>query len=271
MNEDTVLIGFKAICNFINDLESVYGNKHKPLRLYKRLVNHTQISHDNIIRKHIGLFNQFCVANQEALSEQKREKLVQTRVEYSERVYVDIGFILGMADAETAPVIWKHLLTISAIVDPTGRAKEILKKSVQEGKSGKEETDFLTNIISKVEKNVKPNSNPMEAVTSIMQSGLFTEMMSDMNSKKFDLGKLLGAVQGMVSTLGNQVGDDPEAKQAMGMLNNVTSMMGNMGSGGAPPDMSGMMQMMTTMMSGMKMPGPQVEDVSEKVIENEKK
>jgi hypothetical protein len=57
----------------------------------------------------------------------------------------------------------------------------------------------------------------------------------------------------------------------MGMLNNVTSMMGNMGSGGSPPDMSGMMQMMTTMMSGMKMPGPQVEDVSEKVIENEKK
>lgn len=261
MNEDTVLIGFKAICNFINDLESVYGNKHKPLRLYKRLVNHTQISHDNIIRKHIGLFQQFCVSNQEALSEQNREKLVEKRIEYSERVYVDIGFILGVADGETTPVIWKHLLTISAIVDPTGRAKEILKKSVQEGKSGKEETDFLTSIISKVEKTVKPNANPMEAVSSLMQSGVFTEMMSDMSSKKFDLTKLLGAVQGMVATLGNQVGDDPEAKQAMGMLNNVV---GSMGNGGAPPDMAGMMQMMQTMMGGMKMPGAQVEDVSEK-------
>lgn len=264
MNDDTVLIGFKAICNFVNDLESVYGNKHKPLRLYKRLVNHTQISHDNIIRKHIGLFQQFCSCNQQALSEQNHTKFTQKRIEYSERVYIDMAFIFTLVDNETSPIIWKHLLTISAIVDPSGRAKEILKKASEDGKSGKEETDFLTNIISKVEQNIKPDSNPMEAVASIMQSGLFTEMMSDMNSKKFDLNKLLGAVQGMVSSLGNQIGDDPEAKQAMGMLNNVTSMMGNVNNNGTPPDMSGMMQMMSTMMTNIKPPSPQIEDISDK-------
>jgi len=94
-----------------------------------------------------------------------------------------------------------------------------------------------------------------------MQSGIFTEMMSDLGSKKLDLGKLLGAVQGMVTTLSNQAGDDPDAKQAMGMLNNVTSMMGNMGNGGGAPDMSGMMQMMTTMMAGMKPPSATVEEL----------
>lgn len=264
MNDDTSLIAFKAICNYVNDLESAYGKKHKPLKLYKRLINHTQIAHDHAIRKHLTLFHDFCVSNRDALSAQDSSKLVQKKIEYSDRVFIDMEFILRVADAETSPIIWKHLLTISAILDPTGKAKEILKKAAEDGKAGHDETDFLTSIISKVEKSVKPDANPMEAVSSIMQSGIFTEMMSDLGSKKLDLGKLLGAVQGMVSTLGNQVGDDPEAKQAMGMLNNVTSMMGNMGNGnGGPPDMSGMMQMMTTMMAGMKPPSARVEEIKQ--------
>lgn len=264
MNEETSLIAFKAICNFVNDLEFAYGKRHKPLKLYKRLINHTQISHDNAIRKHLTLFHDFCVSNRDALSTQEISKLCQKKVEYSDRVFIDMELIMRIADDETLPIIWKHLLTISAIIDPTGKAKEILKKSADEGKTGRDETDFLTNIISKVEASVKPDANPMEAVSSIMQSGIFTEMMSDLGSKKLDLGKLLGAVQGMVSTLGNQVGDDPEAKQAMGMLNNVTSMMSNMGNGGGgAPDMSGMMQMMTTMMAGMKPANANVEEISE--------
>lgn len=259
--EETSLIAFKAVCNFINDLESEYGKRHKPLKLYKRLINHTQIAHDNAIRKHLVVFHDFCIANRDALAVQDKTKLALKKLEYSERVYIDIDYVLHIADAETTPVIWRHLLTISALLDPTSKAKEILKKAAEEGKSGVDETDFLTNIISKVEKSVKPDANPMEAVTSIMQSGILTEMMSDLGSKKLDLSKLLGAVQGMVTTLSNQAGDDPEAKQAMGMLSNVTSMMGNMGNGGPPPDMSGMMQMMTSMMGNMKPPGPRVEEV----------
>lgn len=268
MNEETSLIAFKAVCNFVNDLEFEYGKRHKPLKLYKRLVNHTQISHDQAIRKHLGIFHDFCVENRDALLEQDKEKLVQKKIVYSDRVFIDMELIFRLADAETTPIIWKHLLTISAIVDPTGKAKEILKRAKEDGKASGDEADFLTNIISKVEKSVKPDANPMEAISSIMQSGIFTEMMSDLGSKKLDLSKLLGAVQGMVSTLGNQVGDDPEAKQAMGMLNNVSAMMGNMGNGGvngAAPDMSGMLQMMTSMMGGLKPPGEvKVEDVTER-------
>jgi hypothetical protein len=249
MNEETSLIAFKAICNFVNDLESEYGNKHKPLKLYKRLVNHTQISHDKAIRKHLTIFNQFCMSNRDALTEQNSEKITQKKIVYSEKVFINMEQIFKMADKENAQIIWKHLLTISAIVDPTGKAKEILKKTLESGQTGQNESDFLTNIISKVESSVKPDSNPMEAVSSIMQSGIFNDMMSDLGSKKLDLNKLLGAVQGMVSNLSSQMGDDPDSKNAMGMINNLTSMMN--GPGGAP-DMSGMMQMMTTMMAGMQ-------------------
>ena len=256
MNEETSLIAFKSICNFVNDLESEYGKRHKPLKLYKRLINHTQISHDNAIRKHINLFYDFCVSNRDAIISQDTGKLSQTKIAYSDRVFIDMEYIFKISDNETRPVIWKHFLTISAIIDPTGKAKEILKKSFEDGKTGKDESEFLANIISKVESSVKPDANPMEAVASIMQSGIFTDMMSDLGSKKLDLGKLLGAVQGMVSSLGNQ-SDQPEAKEAMGMLSNV---IGNMDKGGQP-DMAQMMQVMTSMMSGMKPPSAVVEEI----------
>ncbi len=276
MNEETLLIGFKAVCNFIADLTSAFGKKHKPLKLYNRLASHTQISHDQAIRKHIVVFHDFCVANRDAILTKDVSKIVQKKIMYSDRVYIDMGFIFASADDETLPAIWQHLLTISAIIDPAGKAKEILKKSSEDGKFSNE-TDFLTNVISKVEQSVKPGANPMEAVTSIMQSGIFTDLISGMQggiqSGKMDITKLLGAVQGMVSNLSSQAGDDPESKQTAAMLTNMSSMMGNIANkeGGQPPDMSGMMQMMSTLMTTMATPtAPRVEEIVEKKKDDEK-
>ena len=57
MNTDeNLLIAFKTICNFVNELASEYATKHKPLKLYQRLINKTQISHDQIIKKHIMIY-----------------------------------------------------------------------------------------------------------------------------------------------------------------------------------------------------------------------
>lgn len=273
MNEEVSLITFKAICNFVNDLSSVYGKNHRPLKLYQRLINQTQISHTKVINKHIDACRRFCIDNRDALMSQDPAKLVNNRITYSiDKVFIDMRRIFNLSDSETNPIIWRHLLTISALVDPAGNAKQILAKNVENGKSGQLEADFLTNIISKVESNVKADANPMEAISSIMQSGVFNELLSGMQggmqSGELDMGKLLGAVQGMVGSLSEQAGDDPETKQAMGMLNNMTSLMGNLGNAqknGQPPDMSGMMSMMTTMMAGMST----VEDVSTE--DNEKK
>lgn len=246
MNEDTALIAFNSINNFVNDLSVEFGNRHKPLALYKRLISRTPISQNQIIRKHIDIFSRFCSANREALLTQSEDKLVTKLIEYSAgRVYIDMGLIFRLADNETRPVIWKHLLTISAIVDPAGNAKEILRKSVESGENGKEEVDFLTTMISKVEQKIDRNaSNPMEAVSSIMQSGLLNEMMSDIGSNQLDMTKLLGAVKTMVGNLQEQ-SSDPESKQAVDVLNNLTDMFGN---GNQPPDMSKMMQVFSTLM-----------------------
>jgi len=267
MNDESYLIAFKAVCNFVNDLNIAFGNRYKPLKLYNRLISKTQICHDTAIKKHLTLFTNFCISNRDAFSERDNKKLVNTKIEYSSNVYFDVNTIFGFADEDTRSIIWRHLLTISAILDPAGKAKELLKKIQEENKDQAEETDFLADIISKVEKNVKPDTNnPMEAVTNMMQSGIFTDLLSGMqnglSSGKLDLNKLLGSVQKMVTKLGNDSGVDP---QTANMINSMSGMLGNLQSG-TPPDLSGMMTMMSGMMSNMAANGvaPKIEEIKEK-------
>lgn len=262
MNEETFLLTFKAISNFVNDLAFSYGKRHKPLKLYRRLINQTQIIHEEAIKKHIIIYHNFCITNRDAIHQQDKNKLVEGKLSYSARVYIDMAFIFGISDSDTTPIIWKHLLTISALVDPAGKAKEILRKNVEAGGDGVDESKFLTDIISKVEKNVKPDSNPMEAMATIMNTGIFTDLLSglqgNVKSGKMDMGKLLGSVQKLVSSMGAQAGDDPEAKKAMGMINTV---IGSLGNGNSPPDMANMMSMMSSLMGGMGSI-PKVEDIT---------
>jgi hypothetical protein len=155
-------------------------------------------------------------------------------------------YIFRIADKENSPVIWQHLLTISALIDPDGKAKDVLLKNKEDDKK---EDDFLSDIISKVQQNVKPNSNPMEAFSSILQSGVATDLISNMQgnlkSGKLDMKKLLGSVKGLITNLENQEGAEPEMKKAMGMLNNL------IGDGDSPPDLGAMMQGMMGLMGSM--------------------
>lgn len=248
--DDLSLLTFKAICNFVNDLAEVFGSKHKPLKLYKRLINQTQIAHDQAIKKHISIFHDFCTSNRNAIFEQDASKLISKTISYSARVYIDMSIIFRLADAETSSVIWKHFLTISALVDPTGNAKNILKKNAEEKKSSVNETEFLSNMITKFEDTIKPDANPAEAISAIMSSGMMTDLVNNMQSGNLDLGKLMGAVQTMVVSIEQKAGDDPETKQALGMVNSV---IGNINSG-QQPDMMGMMSMMTSFMGGLRKP-----------------
>jgi hypothetical protein len=208
------------------------------------------------------------------------DKLTMTKISYSQRVFIDIGEIFNLSDRETSKVIWDHLLCISAIVDPAGKAREILKENLDTGKAGGEETNFLTEIIDKVEKHIDPDANPMEAVSSIMKSGIFTDLIGGMNKGlsdgSLDLGKLMGAVQGMVGQLGEKTGGDPQAESTMNM---ISTMMGSLGAGGSggpgdgnPPDLAAMMSGMMGMMAGggqlPGMPAPNTPSTVPKKLKN---
>lgn len=261
MNNDMSLVCFKAISNFTTELVELFSSKQRSLKLYGRLINKTTIVHDKSINKHIDAFRQFCVTNRDAIINKSVDKMTNYKISYSNRVFIDMNEIFKISDKETSNVIWEHLLCISALVDPAGKAREILKENMSNGKTGTGETNFLTDIIDKVEATVDPNASPMEAVSSIMQSGIFTDLIGGMNSGlsngSLDLGKLMGAVQGMVGQLGEKTGGNPQTDDAMKML---TTMMGGLGGAGASgedgvPDMASMMQSMMSGLSGGQLPG----------------
>ena len=252
MNPDTSLITFKSISNFTSELGELFSKRQRPLKLYCRLINKTTITHNKSIEKHIDAFRRFCTVNRTGIIKKDSSKFSQNKILYSQRVYIDMGDIFRYADKDTTKIIWQHLLCISALVDPEGKAKEVLKQNRQakarnpsnnplavlggdgaslEGKEG----DFLTNIINKVQENVDPNStNPMEAIGKILQSGVVGDLLGGMNNGlsdgSLDIGKLMGAVQGMIGSMGGAEGGDPQTAQ---MMNMMTSMMGNFA--GIPP------------------------------------
>ena len=144
-----------------------------------------------------------------------------------------MGLIFQNSDKYETETIWKHILAITAIIDPSSKAKDLLRDSL---KGSGAEKNFLSDIINKVESNVNHDaSNPMEAVSSIMSSGVFTELMGGMSNGlqngELDIGKLLGAVQGMVTSLGTMSGGagSPENMPDLGaMVGQMTNMMNNL-------------------------------------------
>ena len=222
MSSDYNLKTFKAITSFTIELNDMFGNNHHPLKLYFRLLNKTTFSHEKAIQKHIDAFKAFCVDNRHELVN-KNKNLKTPKVEYSSRVYIDFSEIFKLCDKETENAIWQHLLTISALVDPSGKAKEILKN---ESKSN--EVDFLSSIIDKVGDKIDPSSkNPMEAVSQIISSGVFTDLISGMGSGmkdgSLDLGKMMGTVQKLCSSM--NTGQSEGGAETMNMIN---SLVGNM-------------------------------------------
>lgn len=259
MNNDTTFLAFRNICNFVNDLASVYASKYKPLRLYHRLINQTQIGHVEAIEKHVSQFRDFCVQNRDAIYENDASKIKMNTVSYSGKVYINFTHIFDISDPDTKPVIWRHLLTISAILDPAGNAKNILKNLKSEnGEKENKENDFLFDLINKVEKNIDPTASPTEAMASVMKSGFMTEIFGSMETSlkngQLDMGKMLGAVQKVVSSLESSIDEsDTDSKQAVGMINNVINSMGNMGNSGSneQPNMGNIMNLMTSFMGNM--------------------
>ena len=105
------IIAFKAISDFTKELCENFASKDKnhSLKLYEHLLNKTTLSHNKAIKKHIEAFREFCVANRDAISNKNSSLLINNKVTYSSRVYIDFSSIFKEADRETSIIIWKHL------------------------------------------------------------------------------------------------------------------------------------------------------------------
>ena len=228
------LLAYQAISSFVSEANAVGGSTQKSLQLYNRLIQKTQISHVEAIKKHIDAFKKFCQDNQEALKEQEIDKLNTKVIEYSPRVYINVRLLL-VNSKENASVIWQHIITIGAIVYPQAKLKKVLKeKQEYQNHSSTEpifdgdtpEDDFLSNIMTKVESSVDPNtSDPSAALGQIMSGGLMSDLMGSMTSGmqvgSLDLSKLMGSLQKMVGKLQDTEDAPPEIKAMTGNLNQM--------------------------------------------------
>lgn len=265
MLNNTTVLTFKAISDFIKDLAELFLDQHRPLKLYFHLIEQMTLSHEAPILKHCEAFKKFCVANRDALMQKKVGKILEPIVSYSKRVYINIETIFKHADQETQVAIWNHLLTISALVDPETKAKQILKLKVTP-ESGNE-SDFVTNIMNRVVNNIETDAKPGDVIKSMLSSGVLsdivTEMSDNLENGNLDIGKMLGTVTGMMS--GMTGGDDTETKQLSGMVSGVMAMVGNL-QGGKQPGTGDITQLLGNMMSTQK-----PEKIKEEIDEEFKK
>lgn len=262
--DEKSLMVFKLIMDFTEELEQIIGNKYKGLRLYNRILKKTKIGNSTAIHKNLRLFTNFCVKNREQILTQNAE-FPEPKIQYSENVIINVHtiFELVATDSSTVKTTWQYLLTFSALLDPESNAKEVLQKVKSSSPTPSDNTDnkstekdFITGIISKIEKNVGANPNPAQIMQTVLQDGVISDILGGLdkgvNNGDFNVNGLLSSVQSMISNLGDQTKDDPDAKKAVGMLSSVSGMLSSATSGdGAPPDLSGMLSMMTSMMGSM--------------------
>ena len=82
MTENSNLIAFKAIANFVKDLDEVFGKEQKSLTLYARLINKTTLAHSDAIEKHVNSFKSFCISNREFIKEKNFAEFVNPSILY---------------------------------------------------------------------------------------------------------------------------------------------------------------------------------------------
>jgi RNAse (barnase) inhibitor barstar len=209
LNDSSVLM-FKAISSFIHDLNEIYGNSQKSLCLYAALIEKTGLVHEEPIKKHIKCFHDFVVENDEGIINKDIQIFNTHIIRYSEKVFIDLKDIFKLAEKNVSDIqeIWKHLLTLSALMNPVSQAKKVLQTDQE--KEQNTEDNFLSGLIDKIGKHVDPSSsNPMESMSSLMSSGVFNEIMTSMNDGindgKLDMQSMVGGLQKMIGSLSDMI------------------------------------------------------------------
>ena len=239
MNPDNILKSFSKILSFVNELNSVFPTDN--IRLYYKLLKKTPIGNALAINKHIDIFKVFLELNKQVIIE-KNYKAIQSDIIFSQKVYLDVLKCLEKTDKETRDVIFKHLIVILYTINPDESLKTAIIPTSSSSSSSKvpstgtgNEADFLNKFMGKIEQNFAGADfkDPVSCTMNMLGSGLFTELVSNMNEEvsngRIDITKLLGGVQGMIGNLSNSsaVENDP---QMVGMMSMMNGLLGKMNS-----------------------------------------
>jgi hypothetical protein len=112
-------------------------------------------------------------------------------------------------DSETREAIRRHLMTISAILEPDSKKLEELDKRIEELNMdlGSKEGEFITGIMHKAKNSMEDidTENPGQAIMGLLSSGVIQEMVSGLqygvSSGEMDMQKLLGSMQTAIGSI----------------------------------------------------------------------
>jgi len=277
--DDQKLRIFNSIASFVQDLDTGFEKKYKPVALYNRLLVRTTLRSNTAIERHINAFRSFFNNNPNYI--QNKSLTDNTCISYSDRIYLDLRKILSKTDTDAHQHIHKHLVIIYSLMNlGTRQGREALESFAEA--SGNSELDlnlpdttegnFIKDTLTEMTQhfeNMEDSGNPMMMMSSMMQSGFFTKFMGDLQTKfssgEMDLRSLMGTVTDVISEATPEGGEEAAqirnfVTQSMDQVNNLT------GGQNLPPEIQGQMNELVNAMTGGS---AQVESADEESADDE--
>ncbi len=207
VNMDSLKFFSKALA-FISELNKAFSKKYPSIQLYYKLLKKTPIGNTKGIQKQNEYILSYLTENSDGIKEKDIRKLKDTIIQPHPSIFLEITKYLKEADGTTRNIIFSHLQLLSYISNPSEEWKTALQTQSTANDKGKgKENAFLDGFISKIEKQFdgKEFQDPMTAAMSMMQSGLFSEIMQSMSdgvqNGDLDPKALLSTVQSSLTEL----------------------------------------------------------------------
>jgi len=243
MDED-IYKPFTKILTFVKELNNTFGNKYQNIQLYYKLLKKTPVSNKVAIKKQNLVFSTFLTNNEEAVLKSDYSLFKDDKISFSDRVYINIRQIIS--ESEDASVMFKHLQLISILFKKDDKMIEALK-SEKDDKEGQFLNKFMNKVETVFNTSDTPETDPMKAAMSLIQSGVLSDMTKEISTGKLNINKLLGNLQGMMKDVVKDIKvnktNEPEEKKD----EEIEKMMDSMSNG----DFSGAMNLANSMMSQM--------------------
>ncbi len=199
---------FKVIVNFISDLSDIFGDTNDSIEMYNILLEKTGLTNYTAIRKNITIFSEFLEQNKNEIEKKDLEN-INGFIKYSDNIILNIKNILQSTDNENRSEIWNHLNVLysviidnnSNIITKTNEIGNIINTNTN---TNTNTNDVFSNIVGKISENVQneTSNDPGQIMQNMMQSGVFNELVTEMNDSlvngDLDIGKMLGSLQNML-------------------------------------------------------------------------
>lgn len=223
------LSAFQTIVDFVTNLHECFGIKNetfRPLILYNRLVQHLSFKDDELILQHLKAFKTFCVENREAIRN-RNTQLNHPKIEFSERIYINMHDVFHRADEETTQVIWQYIFAISAYLDPENNTKQLLQtlQTTDNTMPAGLPMDMISGLMNNLgsEMGGTGDADPMSLISGLMSSPLFSQLLGSLNTKDMDIGSLIQSMSGLVNNVKSEIekSDDPNIKNLLDMVSSM--------------------------------------------------